>query len=105
MNGHGNINQFVFTMETMNEPTYLSVEDRTKSTFNVYPNPANGILFVEAAHAPSLPDQTYRIPNLTGQTVLSGKITTETQQIIIASLPAGMYFIIFAGETRKFVVK
>ena len=105
MNGYGNINQFVFTMEMMNEPVYLSVEDRTGSTINVYPNPAKGILFVETRRATSLPDKTYRITNIMGQTLLQGHITAETQQINIASLPAGMYFIIFAGETRKFVVK
>ena len=37
--------------------------------------------------------------------MLQGNITTETQQINIESLPAGMYFITFAGETRKFVVR
>jgi hypothetical protein len=40
-----------------------------------------------------------------GQTLLQGSINAETQQINIASLPAGMYFIISAGKTRKFVVK
>ena len=32
----------------------------------VYPNPTNGILFVETVCTPSLPDQTYRITNLVG---------------------------------------
>ena len=76
-----------------------------KSTTSIYPNPANDILFVETEHAPSLPDQSYRITNLMGQTLLSGNITAENQQIDIEELPAGMYFITFAGETRKFVVK
>ena len=105
MNGYGNINQFVFTMEMMNEPVYLSVEDRTGSTINVYPNPANGILFVQTRRATSLPDQTYRITNIMGQTVLSGHITAETQQIIIESLPAGMYFISVGEQTVQFVVR
>jgi hypothetical protein len=106
MNGQGNINQFVFTMETMNEPNYLSVEDRTKSTFNVYPNPANGVLFVETVHAASLQDQTaYRISNLMGQTLQQGNITAETQQINIEKLSAGMYFITVEGETQKFMVQ
>jgi hypothetical protein len=74
-------------------------------TITVYPNPTNGILFVQTVHAPSLPRQTYRITNLMGQTVLSGNITAETQQIDVSNLPDGMYFIIFAGETRKFVVR
>jgi hypothetical protein len=83
----------------------LGIDETVKNDFSVYPNPANNVLFVETVHAPSLPDQTYRITNTMGQTVLSGNIAAETQQINIASLPAGMYFIIFAGETRKFVVK
>ena len=74
-------------------------------TFTVYPNPTNGVLFVETRRATSLPDQTYRITNLMGQTLLTGQITDETQQIDVSSLPQGMYFITFAGETRKFVVR
>ena len=75
------------------------------AVFLVYPNPANDILIVETRHDTSLPDPTCRITNLMGQTVLSGNITAEPQQINIESLPAGMYFITFAGETLKFVVK
>ncbi len=74
-------------------------------TFTVYPNPTNGVLFVQTLRATSLSTQTYRISNLMGQTVLTGQITAETQQINVSSLPQGMYFITFAGETRKFVVR
>ena len=74
-------------------------------TFMVYPNPANNILFVETRLIASLPDQTYRITNLMGQTLLTGNISAETQQIDIAKLPAGMYFISVGGQTVKFVVK
>ena len=81
------------------EPTY------DDATFAIYPNPANGVLFVETRHGTSLPDQSYRITNLLGQTVLSGNITAETQQINIASLSAGMYFITVVGKTQKFIVK
>jgi len=74
-------------------------------TFTVYPNPANGVLFVETRLIASLPDQTYRIINLMGQTLLQGHISAETQQIDISTLPAGMYFISVGGQTVKFVVK
>ena len=84
----------------------VGIDEPDEGAFAVYPNPTNGILFVEMRRATSLPEETpYRITNIMGQTVLSGNIAAETQQINIASLPAGMYFIIFAGETRKFVVK
>ena len=72
-------------------------------TFMVYPNPANNILFVETQNFASLPDQTYRITNLMGQTLLTGNISAETQQIDITNLPAGMYFISVGETTLKFV--
>ena len=79
-------------------------EEKTKaSDFTVYPNPASGVLFVETVHAPSLLDQTYRITNLMGQTLLQGSINAETQQIDIANLTAGMYFFIVGEQTVKFV--
>ena len=74
-------------------------------TLVVYPNPANNMLFVETVCTPSLPDQTYRITNLMGQTILQGNISAENQQIDIANLPEGMYFISVDAQTVKFVVK
>ena len=70
-----------------------------------YPNPAKDVLFVETQNVASQPDPTYRIANHEGQTIMQGHITAEKQQINIESLPAGMYFITFAGETRKFMVR
>ena len=85
------------------------VEDDGPSTgsgaLTVYPNPTNGVLFVETHGRASLPTPTYRISNLMGQTVLSDNITAETQQIDVSGLPTGMYFVTVGGETRKFVVK
>ena len=75
-------------------------------TLVVYPNPANGILFVETRRATSLPEETeYRITNPMGQTLLQGNITTKTQQINIETLRTGMYFISVDEQTIKFVVQ
>jgi hypothetical protein len=74
-------------------------------TLTVYPNPTNNILFVETRLIASLPDQTYHITNLMGQTLLAGQITAENQQINVSSLPQGMYFITVGDVTRKFVVR
>ena len=73
--------------------------------FSIYPNPSNGILFVQTLRATSLPAQTYRITNLMGQTLMMGQITAETQQIDVANLPNGMYFIDIDGFVQKFVVE
>ena len=77
----------------------------TAGTFTVYPNPTNGVLFVETQNFASLQNQTYRITNLMGQTFLSGNINADNQQIDVSGLPEGMYFITIADETRKFVVR
>ena len=73
-------------------------------TFTVYPNPTNGILTIHHSSF-IIQNSEFRITNLMGQTLLTGQITAENQQIDVSSLPQGMYFITFAGETRKFVVR
>lgn len=70
----------------------------------VYPNPTHGILFVETRFIASQTN-TYRITNTMGQTLMTGQITGETQQIDVSNLPQGMYFIAIDGITQKFVVK
>ena len=81
------------------------VNEISENSFAVYPNPANGILYVETQCIASPPAQTYHITNLMGQTLMQGHITAETQQIDINSLPAGMYFISVGGQTVKFIVE
>jgi hypothetical protein len=81
------------------------LDESAENQFDIYPNPTNGVLVVETVCTPSLPTQRYRITNLMGQTLLSGTITAEKQQIDISELHSGMYFITFAGATRKFVVR
>jgi len=82
------------------------------NAFTVYPNPTNGVLTVHHSELTTsnashfhIHHSEFRITNLMGQTVLSGNINAENQQIDVSSLPQGMYFITFAGETRKFVVR
>ena len=83
-----------------------STGSETSGTLMVYPNPTNGVLFVETLRATFVPtEQEYHITNLMGQTLMQGHITDETQQIDIANLPAGMYFISMGDTTQKFVVK
>ena len=92
----------------INEAEVLGIDEDGPSTgsgtLTVYPNPTHGVLFVETHGRASLSNQTYRITNLMGQTLLTGQITAETQLIDVSDLPEGMYFIIFAGEMQKFVV-
>ena len=81
-----------------------SIESQN-TVFAVYPNHANGVLFVETQSIASLPVPTYRITNLMGQILLQGNITADCQQINIESLSTGMYFITIGKATQKFVIR
>ena len=87
-------------------------EDGTSTgsgAFTVYPNPTNGVLTVSVrlpqCDTPTTGQTEYQISNLMGQTLLQGRISAETQQIDISTLPAGMYFISVGKQTEKFVVR
>ena len=81
------------------------IEETDEAAFAVYPNPTNGVVYVETRRATSLQTETYRITNLMGQTVLMGSLNAETQQIDVSALPQGMYFITISGTTMKFMAQ
>ena len=66
----------------------------------VYPNPTNGVLFVTVGAAAE-----YRIVNTMGQTLMTGTLTGETQQIDVSKLPKGLYFITVSGVTQNFILQ
>ncbi|MBO7083909.1 MAG: T9SS type A sorting domain-containing protein, partial [Bacteroidales bacterium] len=75
--------------------------------FSIFPNPTDGMIYiVETCHGASLQGQTeYRITNLMGQTLMTGDITTENQQLDVSNLPKGIYFITVGKDTRKIVIR
>ena len=87
----------------------LSVDENNAMEIKVYPNPTNGILFVQTLRATSLQAETkYFITNVTGQTLLSSHITNQTQQIDVSGLAEGMYFVRIQWDkgtiTNKFTI-
>ena len=73
-------------------------------TFTLYPNPTNSVLTIHHS-AFNIPNSSFRITNLMGQTVRTGNLNAETQQIDVSDLPQGMYFISIGDVTQKFVVR
>ena len=72
----------------------LSIEETSKETIKVYPNPAQGQFTVEGTGC-------MRVMNLLGQTILDRKIDGQTT----VELPKGMYFIRIGNATQKVVVE
>ena len=89
----------------MRVSTPFGVGEPTANLFQVYPNPTNGILNIKAQGITSVQPETieYRITNLTGQTLVVGRLEDETTSINITGLPSGLYFISIGETTRKFV--
>lgn len=84
---------------------HMEVDENAEASFAVYPNPTKGILYVETVHVPSLQGQTeYRITNLLGQTVKSGNISSDNQQIDMRDLNQGFYFITIGETTQKIII-
>ena len=88
------------------EKDVVGVDENNALEIEVHPNPTNGILFVETVCTPSLQTETeYSIVNLTGQMLLSGQITEETQQIDVTGLVEGMYFVRIQSDGGCFIKK
>ena len=90
------------TTETACDEVYFNfhydVDETTAERFQVYPNPTSGIITVSGAQ----PGE-YHISNMLGQTLLTGHISCETQQVDVSALLDGMYFINVNNQTIKFV--
>ena len=82
------------------EQHHLGVDEiDSENNFAVYPNPSYNVLYVLSDNINS----EYRITNTMGQTMMSGKIASDNQQIDVSSLPEGMYFVTIGSSTTKFL--
>ena len=74
-----------------------SVNEQSTQLLNIYPIPSQGFLTVETEPAD------YQITNLSGQTVMTGRV--ESKRVDVSRLSSGTYFIIINGITKKFIVQ
>jgi hypothetical protein len=88
----------------------LDVEEYLAGGFRVYPVPADNQITIET-EGDGTP-MAYRITNLLGQTLLSGRFGEQDDgtgpfktSLDVSRLPAGIYFITLDSKTRKFIKK
>ena len=81
----------------MLEIIHLVFLKQSTQLLNIYPIPSQGFLTVETEPAD------YQITNLSGQTVMTGRV--ESKRVDISRLSSGTYFIIINGITKKFIVQ
>jgi len=105
-----------FDYETQAELSYnknkesingLNITSNNEMILNLYPNPANDFIMVEA----DKPDKNiFVIANINGQISITGRLINKTTKIDISELPEGTYFIKLdkeggRTETRKFIIQ
>ena len=80
-----------------NVPGPTSIDDNSYSTFNIFPNPNNGILNISLANSSG--KQTIEIKNIIGQTVYS-KITSNSSSntINLSNINKGIYTVSLINE-------
>lgn len=74
--------------------TCVGVKEYTNLKYELFPNPAENFINIVGVENAS-----YNILNILGETILSGKITDEINQIKIDSLKNGIYFIHLNNES------
>lgn len=88
-----------YTIAAIDKSIY-GLGETSLPTLRVYPNPAHNRLHVKTPSPAT--DHTYRITNLAGQVLLTGKLRDEA--IDISTLPKGAYLIEIDHEQQKFLV-
>ncbi|MBR4837925.1 MAG: T9SS type A sorting domain-containing protein [Bacteroidales bacterium] len=93
------------------EQYHLGVdENEIANEILIYPNPTSDYIIIILSSVQKTPHcdvftREYRITNILGEIVASGRIASENQQIDVSSLPEGMYFITIDKATMEFMKK
>lgn len=80
----------------------VDINEESVAISKIYPIPATNNLFLETNQFAL--GEPYRILNMTGNTVIEGRIRSNKMQINIESLPKGFYFIRINESVKKFIV-
>ncbi len=90
--------------EIFNECLSTSVDDEliTSNLNKVYPNPTNGLFFIERKKTSP---ETLKISNSLGQMLIEQKLTELVSTIDISILTSGLYLVEIEGKTSKLIVE
>ncbi len=80
----------------------VGIEDELAATssFNVYPNPSNGMIWLQNINNFSLPFATMKVYNLIGQQVLEQTIEGEKEVVDLSGLEKGTYLVQVLKENQ-----
>lgn len=90
----------IFTVKMQSGTSALAVQDFDSKSFQLYPNPSNGIYNLN-----SETDGAYSIVNNLGHVLQKGKIESGSNTIDIQNKPNGLYFIQFNNGKALKIIK
>jgi hypothetical protein len=79
----------------------LSIDKSPSSAFNIYPNPANDILYIDVTEKRI----TYQIYSVTGEHMQTGTLTKGTNLIPVDALSPGFYTLQLSGYNFNSIIK
>jgi hypothetical protein len=83
--------------------TTVNIESLKASSFNIYPNPTNDVVFIESPN-----ERTFRINIFTAQGTLIKSVQNSNStrtSISFENLPKGMYFIQIQNDNQTFTTQ
>jgi hypothetical protein len=82
--------------------TTVGIGSPEKNNLNVYPNPANGYLYINGLSV----NEIIHVMDATGKVLLSHKATSDKEMISVSAFPSGFYFIRIEGTkpTKTFKI-
>jgi hypothetical protein len=93
----------------VNNVNQISNKSEVSRTFNIFPNPTKGVLNIELSELNGNLLSTIEIRDLSGKLVLTDHLKTRHQQLNIASLSKGVYFISIRNrngmQTEKLILQ
>jgi hypothetical protein len=83
--------------------TTVGIGQISAGSFNVFPNPSNGLYVVTFTENAS--GNNYVIHEVAGKLIQSGKLNSSNSKLDISEVPAGIYFLTISNSTSSEVIK
>ena len=83
--------------------TTVGIGQITSASFNVFPNPSNGIYNIQFDESAS--ENSYKVYEVTGKLIQSGIFKELNVKLDIGGVPAGVYFLTIGTATSAEVIK
>ena len=86
------VNQEGVILDNLSVEGTLSAEDFNSNSFNVYPNPSNGIFNIKMRN--NISEFEFEVIDITGKTIITkNKVLNNSYQLNLSSFSSGLYFI------------